>query len=175
MIFDKESASDAHKFLALPKHRVLDKQTDAKKNGKIKSHKKVGSRKMNCRELSDTRFPKVSCWSEPCSRGKRPFKVLFRFRCWKQWNDGNRLKHIFAKFHADQSHVRWVNGRSLVAVRPRWNSRNVNNSPGPALRAERRSNHALPVLPGQSQLRCSGVAYAAEAIFLSFFWPQNST
>ena len=48
-----------------------------------------------------------------------------------------------------------------------------------ALRAERRSNHSLPVLPGQSQLRCSGVAYAAEGHrgnrLSQFFWLQNST
>ena len=31
-------------------------------------------RKMKCRESSETRFPKVSRRSEPCSRGKRPFE-----------------------------------------------------------------------------------------------------
>ena len=32
-------------------------------------------RKMKRRESSETRFGKVSCQSEPCSRGKRPFEV----------------------------------------------------------------------------------------------------
>ena len=31
--------------------------------------------KMKCRESSETRFGKVWAWSEPCLRGKRPFKV----------------------------------------------------------------------------------------------------
>ena len=30
MIFDEEAASDAQKFLALPKRRILEKQVDAK-------------------------------------------------------------------------------------------------------------------------------------------------
>ena len=34
-----------------------------------------GCRKMKCRESSETRFGKVWCRSELCSRGKRPFEV----------------------------------------------------------------------------------------------------
>ena len=32
-------------------------------------------RKVECWESSETRFPQVSNQTEPCSRGKRPFKV----------------------------------------------------------------------------------------------------
>ena len=36
-------------------------------------------RKMKCRESSETRFGQVSRQSEPCSGGKRPFKVFAAF------------------------------------------------------------------------------------------------
>ena len=39
------------------------------------SKKKIGRREMKRRELSETRFGQVSRPSEPCSRGKWPFKV----------------------------------------------------------------------------------------------------
>ena len=35
----------------------------------------VFSRKLKCWGSSETRFGRVSCRSEPCLRGKRPFKV----------------------------------------------------------------------------------------------------
>ena len=35
----------------------------------------LGCRRMKCRKSSETRFPKVSRQSEPCSRGKRPIEV----------------------------------------------------------------------------------------------------
>ena len=70
IIFDKKTASDAQKFLAPPKRRILEK-----KSTPIYFRKKIGRWKMKCRESSETRFPKVSLWSEPCSRGKRPLKV----------------------------------------------------------------------------------------------------
>ena len=75
MIFDEESASDAQKFLAPPKRRILEKRIDAK-TFETKSSKQIfGHRKMKCRESSETRFGKVWCRSELCSRSKRPFEV----------------------------------------------------------------------------------------------------
>ena len=73
LIFDEESASDAQKFIAPPKWPVLDFMSDffAKKIVKIFFRR----RKMKRRESSETRFPKVSCQSEPSLSGKRPFEV----------------------------------------------------------------------------------------------------
>ena len=67
MIFDEESVSDTKKFLAPPKRRSFEKKSRIKFFGRRK--------KMKCREVSETRFAKVSRRSEPCSRGKRPFKA----------------------------------------------------------------------------------------------------
>ena len=44
--------------------------------------------KIKCWESSETRFPKFSRRSEPCLRGKRPFKVLDFFR-----NSRNRCQN----------------------------------------------------------------------------------
>ena len=119
MTFDEVSASDAQKFLAPPKRRI-------RKNRRLNCRKKkLGHRKMKCRESSETHFPKVSRGSEPCSRGKWPFKVwkkyvfLFVFGD-EKWNVGNRLKRAFAKFCADRSHPRGVMDRSKFAPCSRY-------------------------------------------------------
>ena len=75
--FDEESASDGQKFIALPKRHFFEKKSFLKNKSPKNS---FGRRKMKCRESSETRFPKVSRQSEPCSRGERPIEVSKKHR-----------------------------------------------------------------------------------------------
>ena len=53
MIFDEESASDAQKFLAPPKRKILEKKIDANICEENIANKKWGASKMKFRELSE--------------------------------------------------------------------------------------------------------------------------
>ena len=81
--FYEESASDAQKFIAPPKCHFLET-----KNLPAFSvlKKKLQRRKMKSCKSSETRFAKVSRRSEPCSRGKRPFKVSKKSKSAKKYS-----------------------------------------------------------------------------------------
>ena len=89
-------------------------------NGRSKFWKKLiffqrfRRQNMKCWGSSETRFGQVPGQSEPSSGGKRTFKVRKNFDkiFIEKWNVGDRLKRVLAKFRADRSQVRGVNGRS---------------------------------------------------------------
>ena len=125
MNFRGASAGDVQKFTAPPKQAVCW-FSGVGGSSKIFSDQNFcrffffRRRKMKCRESSETRFPKVSCQTEPSSGGKRIFKVCKNFETnsvfgVEKWNVGNRLKRVLAKFEPDRSHVWGVNGRSKFA------------------------------------------------------------
>ena len=107
------SAHHVQKAIAPPKRHFLEKKNQLENVlNKTSSKSFFGRRKIECRESSETRFPKVSRRTEPSSGCKRLFKVCKNLFGVEQWNVGNPLKRVLAKFRANRSHVRGANGRS---------------------------------------------------------------
>ena len=88
---------------------------------RIREFFRLRRQKVKVRGSPETSFGQVSGQSEPSSGGKRTFKVrnLFRQSVFvvEKGNVGNHLKRVLAKFRADRSHPRGVNGRSKTPSR----------------------------------------------------------
>ena len=93
MTFDEESANDAHTAVAHPKHQFIGFTPKISFDENF-AQKDFGRRKMKCWESSETRFGQVSCRSEPCSGGKRPFEVSKKKIEFAQVGK-KKLEHIF--------------------------------------------------------------------------------
>ena len=84
---------------------------------KIQKHFGFQDQNMKCWGSSETRFGQVSGQSELSLVGKRPFENFKKFKkidfsTAEKWNVGDRPKRVLAKFEADRSRVRGVNGGS---------------------------------------------------------------
>ena len=73
MTFYEERAGNAQTLVAPPKRHFVEKTNRPLEN--LFSKNNFQRRKMKTCKSPETRFPKVSRRSEPCSGGKRPFEV----------------------------------------------------------------------------------------------------
>ena len=103
--------SSYHHMIIWPYHHMI---ISSYHRPKIQNIFRFKGRKMKCWGSSETRFDQVPGQPKPSSGGKRTFKVRKKIakKFVEEWNVGDRLKRVLAKFRADRSQVWGVNGRS---------------------------------------------------------------